>query len=532
MTMDDIVARSINLETLLDGIGAGTTVLPDFQRDFDWSESDIVSLIATVLSAWPAGSLLVMRGSPDFFAVREFEFAPKMAPVITNVVLDGQQRLTALHNAFRGAGPVVYAIDARALLHGDEVRIDDIEEAIRVVPRHEWQAEYPPKRQAADALVPLSVITNASEFFEWRDNVVQTLPPESANETLNLFSKAYKEVLGKAGHYAFPTVFLEKDLPPEAVARIFERVNRTGRRLGTFDLLVARSYSRTWNLRDHYELARRDTQYLDDWLGDDGTLVLQAIALKFAKDIRQPALLSLSREVIQSQWEVAVSALDEAIDFLSVSGASNPSWLPYKTLILPLAALAMDYEIEASRSVLEPWFWARSFGQSYDVGSSTKAVSDYRELDDAMNGEGDVTRSQLVLEDLRLATRKQTGALWRAFLSLSLKHRARDLVEGGPVRDHEELVVASLFDKDPGDFASSHLRVMTQVVSKRSTMRGTRTSGLLAAVVERGDKRALKSQFLDPSMLRLDRESFIRARAELVAAAVVEAAGDTLTILD
>ena len=42
--------------------------------------------------------------------------------------------------------------------------------------------------------------------------------------------------------YRFPAVVLEGDLEPAAIARIFERVNRTGLRLNTFDLMVAKTW--------------------------------------------------------------------------------------------------------------------------------------------------------------------------------------------------------------------------------------------------------------------------------------------------
>src|SRR3712207_3315332 len=90
---------------------------------------------------WPAGSLLLMRGAPTFFATRRFEGAPTRSAEPAYVVLDGQQRLTALFNALRGVGPFIYAVDLSALEQEDSQLAERIEEAIRIFERDEWAAQ-------------------------------------------------------------------------------------------------------------------------------------------------------------------------------------------------------------------------------------------------------------------------------------------------------------------------------------------------------------------------------------------------------
>src|SRR3954453_15761332 len=97
----EIVARSVDLSRLLEGIDQGAVVLPDFQRDFVWSDGELMVLVATVMVGWPAGSLLLMEGSPPFFNTREFSGVTRKIDQVSLVVLDGQQRLTALYSSFR-----------------------------------------------------------------------------------------------------------------------------------------------------------------------------------------------------------------------------------------------------------------------------------------------------------------------------------------------------------------------------------------------------------------------------------------------
>jgi uncharacterized protein with ParB-like and HNH nuclease domain len=106
MTPLIIDTHMMALEQLLDSIERGELAIPDFQRSFLWSDQQVVSLLATVLNGWPAGSLLLMRGGAGMFRLRELEPAGPLTSVRTTV-LDGQQRLTALYSAFRNAGPTV-----------------------------------------------------------------------------------------------------------------------------------------------------------------------------------------------------------------------------------------------------------------------------------------------------------------------------------------------------------------------------------------------------------------------------------------
>ena len=114
------------LKDLLSEIHGRTTVLPDFQRDFVWEPNATQELIISIASNYPAGSILRVRDTKRVFAAREFEGAPKLdGAKHTFLVLDGQQRLTSLYQAFYGVGEHRYYLDLRKLMDGA-----DFEEAI------------------------------------------------------------------------------------------------------------------------------------------------------------------------------------------------------------------------------------------------------------------------------------------------------------------------------------------------------------------------------------------------------------------
>lgn len=81
---------------------SGTTLLPAFQREWEWTQPKMAALIGSVLTGIPCGSLLLLEGRGDEFASRALGARPSGAGVTPSkpeggqFLLDGQQRLTAL----------------------------------------------------------------------------------------------------------------------------------------------------------------------------------------------------------------------------------------------------------------------------------------------------------------------------------------------------------------------------------------------------------------------------------------------------
>jgi len=162
------------LKELLAEIHSRTMALPDFQRDFVWEPGATQELIVSIVNNYPAGSLLRVRDAKRVFAAREFEGAPILdGQKHTFLVLDGQQRLTSLYQAFYGVGEHRYYLNLRKLL--DQA---DFEEAIfHVRASTKWvQARESLELQAKELILPLSVLQGgAGRFGQWSRNVARRL---------------------------------------------------------------------------------------------------------------------------------------------------------------------------------------------------------------------------------------------------------------------------------------------------------------------------------------------------------------------
>lgn len=134
---------------LLTEIHNRTTVLPDFQRDFDWEPGATQELIVSIAYNHPAGSILRVRDAKRVFAAREFEGAPVLDGMKhTFLVLDGQQRLTSLYQAFYGVGEHRHFLDVRKPIDGAD--FDDAIFHVRATTKWAQAREYFAVQAAAD----------------------------------------------------------------------------------------------------------------------------------------------------------------------------------------------------------------------------------------------------------------------------------------------------------------------------------------------------------------------------------------------
>ncbi len=85
----------------------GKLQLPDFQRGWVWEEDVIASLFASVARSFPVGTLLTLKtGGTIRFEPRTVEGAPPACSEPDELLLDGQQRITSLFQAFMRDMPV------------------------------------------------------------------------------------------------------------------------------------------------------------------------------------------------------------------------------------------------------------------------------------------------------------------------------------------------------------------------------------------------------------------------------------------
>jgi hypothetical protein len=80
--------------------------LPRFQRFIAWGHAEVSGLLTTVLRGLPSGASLILEvGDEEKFKSRTMTDAPETGEKVTEQLLDGQQRLTALWRSLHDKYP-------------------------------------------------------------------------------------------------------------------------------------------------------------------------------------------------------------------------------------------------------------------------------------------------------------------------------------------------------------------------------------------------------------------------------------------
>jgi hypothetical protein len=431
------------LRYLLESIDNRELALPDFQRDFVWDPRATEELIESICQNFPAGSLLRIKNSTDFFfAPREFSGAPSLnGHDPSYLVLDGQQRLTSLYQAFYGAGAHRYYISIGGLMEGQ-----DLEDCVFYDRKDRGKKRFGTiAQQASDLTFPFECLfgDGAGGFDDWLDRVLDERP-ENEPEKKDL-RKRVREVRDQwvrtVEDYEFPMVTLVENTSASAVCTIFETLNRTGVKLSVFDLLAARFWPEDVRLRDLWEQAQSEYPIIADFEVDP-YYTLQAISLftaRAAPSCKRGDVLQMAVQQIQDGWHPTVQGLVEFLRMLRDDcGVVLPRWLPYNTILIPGAAAfaaisAMTGpEVGAARNKIKRWFWCSVFTQAYERSPNSQAAKDYVELKSWLTGGEEpqnVAAFDFDAEQLKQITPRQR-AIYRGVIALILKEEARDFHTG------------------------------------------------------------------------------------------------------
>ncbi|HEX8846470.1 MAG TPA: DUF262 domain-containing protein [Pyrinomonadaceae bacterium] len=468
-----------SLKFLLDMIHNKVMALPDFQRDFVWDPYATDELIESIISNFPAGTLLrIKNGSQLLFQPRAFEGAPSLTAQSkpAYLVLDGQQRLTSLYQAFYGKGEHRYYLNLSGLEEGA-----DLEDCAFYMRAEDGEKEYGTIEQQAKALVfPLQRVFGTSGGYSGWQNQVLRVRGGDASEIFDFqekLTRLHDEWIKPIEEYDFPMVTLNEETSGEAVCMIFETLNRTGVKLSVYDLLTARFWPLDFNLRKKWEDAREEYPVLEDFKIDP-YYILQIIALLEpgldkegkvrAPSIKRSAILTMKVEQARQGWHAAVEGLAEALTILRDDcGVLEPGLLPYNTIVIPMAAAWAIYkgitgaDAGANRLKILRWFWCAVFGQKYENAPNSQAEKDFAELQRWMTGKEAPDSVSEFKFDLNLRQVKpRQRAVYRGVMALVLQNGALDFHKRGritaqlladkknPVDDHHIFPRAYLDKKD------------------------------------------------------------------------------------
>ena len=86
---------------LMKDVDCGNAQLPDFQRGWVWDDNRIKALIASITNNYPVGAAMFLEyGNVNVrFKYRVVEGVPVENIIPSELILDGQQRITSIYSA-------------------------------------------------------------------------------------------------------------------------------------------------------------------------------------------------------------------------------------------------------------------------------------------------------------------------------------------------------------------------------------------------------------------------------------------------
>lgn len=359
MARGEISPAALKIDRLVNRVREGDIMIPAFQRGFVWNQEQIIELLDSIYKNYPIGSILLWNSSERLKASRNIGglVLPDREPEYpVNYVLDGQQRLSSIYAVFcadREFAPAKGEYAADSNVFDIAFRFDDQ----AFIPRTNIENDRPS--------IALSSLLDTQLFFE----AIEPLSSEHRAEARSLNSLI--------NNYEIPVVTISRREKDE-VGVIFERINSTGTRLTTLDLLIAWTWSEDFHLQD----SLRD---LSDILDSKGfaslpdKVILQCLGGILADDARTKTILSLDPIKVREFFDSVGAAIAAAIDFLSTEfKIQSLELLPHLQQVVPLSYFFSKVNTPTGARVetLKKWFWKTSFSRRYSAQTDDKINSD------------------------------------------------------------------------------------------------------------------------------------------------------------
>jgi hypothetical protein len=462
----------VNLGTLLAEVAIGKTQLPDFQREWKWDTDQIASLLASISQGYPVGVIMMLEVGGE-----GVNFQPRTIAGVKlkeerqpeQLILDGQQRLTSLYQSLCAGQPVDtkdprgkklrrwYYVDMQKVLNPDA----DREETIVAVPEdrilredfgRQVIADYSSTEKECGAeFFPLANVFDHAAVNRWMVAYLQ-LDQTRMPERLERWNRFNDLVVRNFQSYTVPVIILKKETPREAVCTVFEKVNTGGVPLNVFELLTATFAADRFRLNDDWRERRERLSKQPVLRSFENTDFLQAVTLLATRDRRRahlesggeadraPGISCKRKEVLRlslseyRRWADQVTeALEWAASFMADQHIFQASDVPYRTQLVPLAAIRVALGKRAemqgpSSHKLQQWYWCGVLGELYGGTTETRFARDLADVEGWFDdGPTPLTVNDASFNPGRLLTLKtRNSAAYKGIYALLMRGGCRD----------------------------------------------------------------------------------------------------------
>ena len=565
---------------LMKSVDNGNAQLPDFQRGWVWDDNRIKALIASITNNYPVGAAMFLEyGNVNIrFKYRVVEGSPSTGVVPSELILDGQQRITSIYSSLFNPNAVhtrtdkgkdinrFYYIDIEKALNTDTDRIDaiiSVPETRIITSNFGRDIELDlstPDKEYEQKMFPLNIILDYVKMQSWQNNYYAYHNYDA--EIIQEFTKFNSFIVMPTMQYKMPVILLDKNTPKEAVCQVFENVNTGGVSLTVFELITAIFAMDDFELRKDWE-KRQEKYFSGDLLSViSATDFLTACTLlsTYKKggtvSCKKKDVLNLTLDEYKKYADALSAGFVEAEKILEEERIFSSKDLPYTTQFIPLAVLctilAENNQIKVTniKNKIKQWYWCGVFGEMYGGANETRYVLDVVGVMDWIN---DDTKLPKTVQDSYfnptrlLSLQSRLSAAYKGIMALILKSHCQDFISGREmdftVFKAENIDIHHIFPASYCEKQNYNKTLWNSVVNKTpitySTNReigGVAPSVYLSKIENSGKvttpdlEKYVSTHWIDVSCCRNDDfDGHIISRAKMILTAIENATGKTIS---
>ena len=550
-----IDATTTSLDFMLEDIGNGKTQLPDFQRNWRWKDQQIKSLLASVSMGIPIGALLTLEGDEQLatrpFAGVDGNSSPGGARLL---ILDGQQRLTALYQACYSQEPVTintrknvtqkaYYFDVKRCIE------EDIDREICVLSEDPDGSHRDPESQYRDEIFPTTSMFN---FRAWRDNYLEHHGRHDSKRAI--VDKFDDMVVHNFERYDLATIQI-KGCDLEDICITFEKTNDRGTRLDAFEIMTAKLKREAFDLQEDWDKQWAILESKAVLANLEKIHYLKALTLLSTEagptrvSARRKDMLSLSRQ----QYEAHNTAVTEGfiraakqLQELGITAAKDLTNLPHAIVMAAVYAHSgQRTDTIRARDNFKRWYWTTALNESYGSRVTDEQIAgDFQELVRGLvtpNEGEDLIFSGRPFNSVRLSHDSQRTLRVSIQNMLAKEKQTKDWITGRPLdvdadaKSEMHHIFPKKWCKENGisDESRDSVANLTLIdAATNRTIRGRAPSKYLpdlqkrAKITEREMNRILESHLIPvQAMRRDDFKTFHKSRATNLKNMVAEIIG-------
>lgn len=517
------------IEEIIAKLKRGELRIPAFQRGFVWSPDDVAFLMDSIYKSYPFGGVLLWR-TKNMLA-QERALGPFIIPQPTadypiDYVLDGQQRITSILGVFATDLPKTDAVEWRDIYF--DLSSGDETQSSQFLALEESEVE-------PDKHFPLNIIFDSTAYRK----ATKTFD-EPVAERLDTLKKRFQQA-------QLPYSMVETEEKPK-IAIVFERINRKGVPLDTFQLLSAWTWSEEFELKQQFEeLAGELEPFGFDGIGEDTDLLLRCAAAVLIDKESAESLLNVTGVKVREALPKIKKGIKAAIDFLKVNmKVEKFSNLPYPTILIPLTAFFAGPEGEQLAltneqvQTLRHWFWRSVFSRRYSSATKRNLENDIREAKNLRLGQQsnlghfEASVSPALFEDRRfIAGTVDT----KAFILMLALHGPKSIVNGGDVHigrvlaagnksEFHHLYPQAHLKRNNVDPAKVNCLANFCMLSASDNKKvGSKSPSVYRDKLAHNVDILLPSNLIPPSLFSDDFEKFVEDRSKLLVTAAYQLMG-------